>query len=303
MEQEQTQINLQTQDEQLGYDILGRLFSAAENYYLKCLGMSYDHQSTIYSGYDMFNNANKKSKDVIRRELINQINIFQTSNLYFMNKYGHGLQPPNLKLAIDDLNKWKKSMKNPKDIELYDAIFKVITNNQVNTDNLSIEKPNQAHNKHGRQEFWSSMGTFSSAATQQRIHDINSNPNHQPTFNRGNIENAYSKSNPSEFDEKMKISNEANKIIESLIPLLDSYYKEQKPNLKQKLIKDIEQNCYNLSTLINKVNEKSIFIFPESIIPKKDLVNNLDYLINNEKDKNNKKIFKNLRDLFEESFA
>ena len=295
----QSQINLQKQDEQLGYDILGRLFSAAENYYLKCLGLSYDHQSTNYSSYDMFHNANKKSKEDVRRELINQINIFQTSNQYYMNKYGHGLQPPNLKLAIDDLNLWKKSMKNPKDIELYDAIFKVINNNQVNTDNLSIEYQNQGYNKQGRQEFWSNVGTYSSAATQQRIEEINSNPNHQPTFNRGNIENPYSNSKPSEFDEKIKNSNEANKIIKSLIPQLDSYSKGQKY-----LINDISQNCSKLSKLINKINEKSIFIFPESIIPRQNLISFIDELIKNEKkNKDNKKIFLSLRELFEGSFV
>ena len=34
-------------------------------------------------------------------------------------------------------------MKSQKDIELYDSIFKVLINCQVNTDNFSNENPNQ----------------------------------------------------------------------------------------------------------------------------------------------------------------
>jgi len=46
-----------------------------------------DSQTAYYSNYDTFHNAYKKSKEAARRELINPINIFQTSNKYFINKY------------------------------------------------------------------------------------------------------------------------------------------------------------------------------------------------------------------------
>ena len=112
MYHKQKQLSLQTQDRQLGYDILGRLLCAAENYYLKCQEKSYDYQKANYGSHDIFQNANKKSKETIRRELINQINIFQTSNQYFLNKYNFGLQPPNIQEVINDIKLWRESMKN-----------------------------------------------------------------------------------------------------------------------------------------------------------------------------------------------
>ena len=293
----QAQINLQKQDQQLGFDILGRLFCAAENYYLKCKGESYNYHSTKYSSHDIFHNANKKSKDVVRRELINQINIFQSSNQYYMSKYQHGLQPPNLQDALEDLKLWKKSMKSQKDIELYDSIFKVLNNCQVNTDNFSNENPNQEYNRAGKQEFWSNMGTYSSAATQKRIEEINNNPNFQPTLNRGNPDNLYGNSNPSFYAEKAELSHNANKIIDNLLYQFDQYYKGNK-----NIIIDIKQNYNKLAELIKKLEAKSAFIFPESIISKKDFIYNLDLLINSEKKKENKIIFNNLKDLFVESF-
>lgn len=293
----QAQINMQKQDQQLGFDILGRLFSAAENYYLKCIGAPYDQKSTNYSSYDMFHNANKKSKETVRRELINQINIFQTSNKYFMNKYNQGLQPPNLNLAIADLNLWKNSMKSQKDIELYDAILQVVNNNQVNTDIFT----NDIHKnefKNGRQEFWSNMGTYASAATQQRIEEINTNPNHQPTFNRGGYHgNTYESTKPGFFDEKSKLQNDVNKILENLVTQLYNYNEGEKY-----LINNINENYINLVKLIKKIDENSAFIFPESIITKKQFVSNLENLIKIENKRENKKIFNNLKDLFVESF-
>ena len=160
----------------------------------------------------MYHNANKKSKETVRRELINQINIFQTSNKYFMNKYNQGLHPPNLNLAIADLNLWKNSMKSQKDI-----ILQVVNNNQVNTDIFN----NDIHTnefKNGRQEFCSNMGTYASAATQQRIEEINTNTNDHHTFNRGGYYgNSYESTKLRFFDEKTKLQNDVNKILEKLV--------------------------------------------------------------------------------------
>lgn len=295
----QTQINLQKQDQQLGYDILGRLFSAAENYYFKCIGVPYGHQETTYSSHDIFHNANKKSKEAVRRELINQINIFQTSNQYFMSKYHFGLQPPNLQEAIQDLLMWKKAMTNPKDIELYDAILQVVNNNQVNTDNFSGKYIGEENiNKKGRQEFWSNMGTFSSAATNQRSNEINSNPNYQPSFNRGNYGSPYESSKPSAFEEKFKLQDEANKVLNKLVSLIEQYSKGDKA-----LINDIKQNSNKLDKLVKKLDKNSVYLYPESIIPKENLVSSLDILIKKEVIKDNKKILTNLREIFVESFV
>lgn len=293
----QSQINLQKQDQQLGYDILGRLFCAAENYYLNCIGAPYEQQTTNYSSYDMFHNANRKSKEAVRRELINQINIFQTSNQYFMSKYSQGLQPPNLKLAINDLNSWKKAMKNQQDIELYDTILKVVNNNQVNTDIFSNDYQNKDYNKNGRQEFWASIGTYSSAATQQRIEEINNNPHYQPSFNRGNYGSSYENSNPGEFDENIRNQNDANKILKTLIPQLYQY-----DNGEKDLINDINQSTIKLGKLVKKLNEKTAYLFPESINPRQKFLADLDDFIKVEKKKENKKILNNLKDLFIESF-
>ena len=258
--------------------------------------MQYNHQTTKYASYDMFHNANRKSKEAVRRELINQINIFQTSNQYFMNKYHHGLQPPNLKLAIEDVNAWKKSLKNPKDIELYDAILKVIGNYQVNTDNFSNDYQNQEYNKHGRQEFWSNVGTYSSAATHQRVEEINSNPNYQPTFIRGNSENPYASSKPSEYGEKIKLASEANEVIMILVTQIDAYYSGKKSS-----ISEINKSYNKFMKLKEKIEEKSSFIFPESIIYKEQFIAKLEYLIKIEEKKENKKLFNNIKDLFVES--
>ena len=294
----QTQINLQKQDQQLGYDILGRLFSAAENYYFKCIGVPYEQHGTNYSSYDIFHNANKKSKEAVRRELINQINIFQTSNQYFISKYNQGLQPPNLQLAIQDLNMWKKAMKSQKDIELYDAILKVVNNNQVNTDDFSEKYPNEESNKKGRQEFWANIGTYSSAATQQRINDINNNPNYQPTFNRGNYGSSYENSKPAEFEERFKLQEEANKVLDRLIPLISQYSKGEKA-----LINEIKQSSNKLEKLVKKLDDKGAYLYPQSIIPKENFISELDKLIKKESRKENIKVFSNLREIFVESFV
>jgi len=122
----QSQIDLQKQEEQLGYDIAGRLISAAENYYYKCIGFAYNEENNaLYKGYDIFQNANNKSKETVRREIINQINIFQASNQYYKNKYNLSLIPKNSNKIIEDLNFWKSKMNNQKDIELYNAIIAI----------------------------------------------------------------------------------------------------------------------------------------------------------------------------------
>lgn len=294
----QSQINLQKQDQQLGYDILGRLFSAAENYYFKCINIPYEPHGSNYSSYDIFHNANKKSKEEVRRELINQINIFQISNQYFMSKYQQGLQPPNLQLAIQDLYNWKKAMKSQKDIDLYDAILKVVNNNQVNTDDFSERNQIEEKNKKGRQEFWANIGTYSSAATQQRINELNNNPNYQPTFNRGNYGSAYENSKPTEFEERFKLQEEANKALDRLIPLIIQYSKGDK-----NLINEIKQSSNKLDKLIKKLDANSAYIFPQSIIPKESFISELDKLIKKESKKENIKVLSNLREIFVESFV
>lgn len=288
-------ISLQAQDQQLGYDILGRLFSAAENYYLKCQGKSYDSQTTYYSNYDTFQNANKKSKEAARRELINQINIFQTSNKYFMNKYNFGLQPPNFQESINDVINWRNSMKNQKDIELYDAILKVINNNQVNTDIFSNESKDEKGKMAGRQEFWSNVGTHASAATQQRIENINNNPNFQPTFQRGGGINYYSDSKLDNVDEIIKLSEDANKIVVELDENFVKYFQ------KQISIKIIREKYYKLKDLVNKINNNSTYLFPESMLEKKNFMKNIDVLISVETKEENKKIFVGLKELFSDN--
>ena len=188
-------------------------------------------------------------------------------------------------------------MKNQQDIELYDAILKVVNNNQVNTDNFLNDYQNKDYNKNGRQEFWASMGTYSSAATQQRIEEINNNPNYQPSFNRGNYGSSYENSNPGEFDENIKNQSDANKILEILIPQLYKYDSGVKS-----LINDINQNTIKLGKLVKKLNEKTAYLFPESIISRQKLLLDLDSFIKAEKKKENKKILNNLKDLFVESF-
>lgn len=290
----QKQISLQAQDQQLGYDILGRLFSAAENYYLKCQGKTYNYQTTYYSSYDTFNNANKKSKEAVRRELINQINIFQASNQYFQTKYKFGLQPPNIQQAINDVNLWKQSMKNKKDIELYDGILKILNNNQINTDNFSNEEKEDKNKKLGRQEFWSNIGSHASSATQQRIESINNIENFQPTFQRGSGHNPYLNNNLEQVDEAIKLSDEANIIIKDLDNLFVEYY-------NQKIsIKKIKDKYNKLLDLINKINVNSNYLFPESIVEKKNFLKNINILLNNEKKDENKAIFIGLKELFSE---
>ena len=290
--QKQKLISLQTQDQQLGYDILGRLFSAAENYYLKCQGLPYNYQTTYYSSYDTFQNANKKSKEAVRRELINQINIFQASNKYFTGKYHFGLIPKDFEQSINDILKWKNSMNNPKDIELYNGILKILNNNQIDTDSFSNEKKEEIK-KGGRQEFWSSLGPNAAAATDQRIEEINNNPNYKPTFHRGAGNNPYSNTNLSKADEIIKLQEEANKIILDLDNLFVKYYEGAD------VIKIIGADYQKLSKLIKAIDDrKSTYLFPESIIKKENFLNNINVLLSGEKNPNNKAIFIKLNQLF-----
>jgi len=293
-------LSLQAQDMQLGYDILGRLLCAAENYYLKCLSKSYDYKTTLYGSHDIFQNANKKSKDTIRRELINQINIFQSSNQYFINKYKFGLQPPNSQKIIDDIILWKNSMTNKKDIELYDGILAIIkTNNLVNTDNFLVGNENSEIKNVGRQEFWSNIGTHASAATQKRIQNIQNNQNFQPNLQRGNRNDPYQDSNMRDVNEIMKLSSEANYFIIEIYKNLLEY--GQNTNKRQFIIKEINTKISKLKNLINNIRNKNYeYLFPESQIKKEVFLKELNVLYKNETIMENKMIFEELKKLFSE---
>ena len=237
MYHDQKMLSLQAQDRQLGYDILGRLLSAAENYYLKCQGKSYDYKKANYASHDIFQNANKKSKEATRRELINQINIFQTSNQYFINKYKFGLQPPNVQKVIEDILLWKSSMTNKKDIDLYEGILGIINDNKnINTDNYLVGNENDGYKNMARQEFWSNMGTHASAATQKRIQNMYETENFQPTLQRGSRNDPYQDSNMKEVNEVMKLSTDANEVIFDIYSMMYEYI--NKIIYKYKLLKN-----------------------------------------------------------------
>lgn len=295
MYQNQKMVSLQVQDQQLGYDILGRLFCAAENYYLKCQEKHYDYKKTKYSSYDIFQNANQKSKDAVRRELINQINIFQTSNKYFLNKYKFGLQPPNIKEAIEDVNLWKQSMTNQRDIELYEGILKVLYNNQINTDDFSNENERHQNSHIGRHEFWAGMGTHASAATQQRIENINNTHNYQPTFQRGNRNDPYSGSNLNEVNERITLSNRANLVFKDIIDLLYKYLE------KKEVIKKLKEKYNELKALLYKIREKSEYLIPSDLL--KEFEYYTQIIINGEKTKKNKDFFIDLSQVFNEDLS
>jgi hypothetical protein len=300
MYQGQKMLSLQAQDRQLGYDILGRLLSAAENYYLKCQGKSYDYQKANYASHDIFQNANKKSKEAIRRELINQINIFQTSNQYFINKYKFGLQPPNIQQVIDDIILWKSAMTNKKDIELYEGILTIINDNKnINTDNYLIGNENAGYTNMARQEFWSNMGTHASAATQNRIKNMHETENFQPTLQRGNRNDPYQDSHMKEVNEIMKLSTEANQVISEIYGMMFEY--NQKINQRQFIIKNINKKVIKLNNLINEIhNRNSAYLFPQSQFRREDFLKDLNILYNNETIKENKNIFRELKNLFSE---
>ena len=293
-------LSLQAQDRQLGYDILGRLLSAAENYYLKCQGKSYDYQKANYASHDIFQNANKKSKEDTRRELINQINIFQASNQYFINKNKFGLQPPNVNQVIDDILLWKSAMTNRKDIELYEGILAIINGNtNINTDNYLVGNENAGYKNMGRQEFWSNMGTHASAATQKRIENMHETENFQPTLQRGNRNDPYQDSHMKEVNEVMKLSTEANQVISEIYSMMYEY--NIKINQRQFIIKAISKKVIKLNNLINDIHNRNRgYLFPQSQFKRKDFLKDLNLLYNNETIKENKHIFGELKNLFSE---
>ena len=303
MYQQQKQLSMQTQDRQLGYDILGRLLCAAENYYLKCQEKSYDYQKVNYGSYDIFQNANKKSIDTIRRELINQINIFQSSNQYFLNKYNIGLQPPNIQEIIKDIILWKNSMKNKKDIELYDSMIEIIKNNkQINIDNLLMGNENLGIKNIGRQEFWQNIGPHASAATQERISYINNNENFQPTLQRGFGYNPYQNSNLKDIDESMKLSSEADKLIIEIYNNFNVY--EQYQNQRKGIIKEINLKLDNLKILIENIhNRNKEYLFPESQLKKQQFLTKLGKLFFNETTREHKQIFEKCKNLISDNFC
>ena len=297
----QAQLSLQAQDMQLGYDILGRLLSAAENYYCKCQEKSYDYQKANYGSHDIFHNANKKSKETIRRELINQINIFQTSNQYFLNKYNFGLQPPNIQQVINDIMLWRKSMKNKKDIELYDNIIEILKNNKlINTDNLLMGNENIGLKNVGRQEFWQNIGPHASAATQERIAYINNNENFQPTLYRGAGNNyLYQNKTLMQVDDTMNLSNEADNIILEIFTRLDDY-KNQIAKRKI-IIQEIKNKLNKLKILLDNIHSKNkAYLFPQSQLKKEHFLQKLKGLIKNgTKDDDHKQIFEECKNLIE----
>ena len=154
------------------YNITGRLISVAENYCYKCIGVAYNEENNaLYKGQDIFQNANNKSKETIRREIISQINIFQASNQDYKNKYNLNLMHKISNEIIEDLNFWKSKINKQKDIELYNAIIVIFKNMQVNTNTLSDK--NIQDQKIGKSaERWAIIGTNTSVETQNRIENI-----------------------------------------------------------------------------------------------------------------------------------
>lgn len=99
--------------------------------------------------------------------------------------------------------------------------------------------------------------------THQRIENINNNPNFQPTFQRGGGTNYYSDSKLDNVDEVIKLSEEANKNVVELDKNFAKYYQ------KQTSIKIIREKYYKLKDLVDKINNNSTYLFPESILEKK----------------------------------
>lgn len=86
----------------------------------------------------------------------------------------------------------------------------------------------------------------------------------------------------------------------SLLFILDQlveYYKGSK------IIKEIKQNYNKLNKLKIKIDKKSAYLFPESVISESSFVNILETLIASEQNQEYKKLFKSIKDLFVESMA
>lgn len=290
----QIQKDLQNQHLQLGYDILGRLLSAAENYYCKCIGKSYNKDTAIYKNHDIFQNANKKSKETVRAEIINQINIFQASNQYYKSKYYSTLIPECSKEIIEDLNNWKNEIKNQKDIELYNIIISILKNKKVDIDSLideNIEEPKTIKSP----EQWAIMGTNASASTHNRIENINNNKNFVANFDRGNLNNLTPNPNFINFNEILSLRYEADNTISQLYNNIVEYTKNAN------VIKIIEQDYQNLRKLIKMINDRnSEYVFPESIIKKEVFLVYVQHIADNGKNPKNGNIFSKIIQLFSE---
>ena len=124
------------EEEQYGYDFLRRLLAAAQIYYLRLNGISYNSQSIKFASENEYQDSLKKATKEIRDDILIKIEIFQTAYLYLLKKY-HDANI-YMKYSKNEIIKiiccWKNYMTNPKDKELYDGIIKILCNQKINTD-------------------------------------------------------------------------------------------------------------------------------------------------------------------------
>ena len=84
----QMQMNVQMQEQQIGHENLGRLLSAAENYFLIYQGNFYYRPK--YLSYEQ--KPKCKGRNELRNEFVKQIKIYLDYDKYFRSKYNKGLE-------------------------------------------------------------------------------------------------------------------------------------------------------------------------------------------------------------------
>lgn len=87
------------------YDMLGRLLETAENYAFR--DNEIKNVKKKYKYYDAFNNSEKKSVDIIKKELISSIEFFQCALNRYKKRFGTFNLPDNINDIYEDLERWK----------------------------------------------------------------------------------------------------------------------------------------------------------------------------------------------------
>lgn len=150
----QFQSTLKLEEQAYSNEILCRMLSTAECYFYRVINKSLERE--IFGYYNGFNSGNTKSLEHLKKQLLNEIEIFKCSYedyIYHYDKYDF---PINLTMEniLNVINQWKYYLiryQKDKEIKYYDSICELIKGNSGICFRKEIKELNKGKvNKYGQ---------------------------------------------------------------------------------------------------------------------------------------------------------
>lgn len=128
----QLQSTLKLEEQAYSNEILCRMLSTAECYFYRVLNKTPEEE--IFGYYNGFNSGNTKSLEHLKKQLLNEIELFKTSYEDYVYQYKKYDFPVNLtmKNILNIIEQWKHyliSYQKYKEIEYYESISELIKGN------------------------------------------------------------------------------------------------------------------------------------------------------------------------------